>query len=74
MPCRLPTGSAPHQPNTCDGRPAGRAAERARVVQERAAAAAPKVLVVVVFVLVPAALLPVLAAVALSVSGALMHL
>lgn len=45
-------------------------ADRARAVQERAAAAGPKVLVVVVFVLVPAALLPLVAAVALSVAGA----
>ena len=45
-------------------------ADRARGVQERAAAAGPKVLVVVVFVLVPAALLPLVAAVALSVAGA----
>ena len=45
-------------------------ADRARAVQERAAAAGPKVLVVVVFVLVPAALMPLLAAVALSVAGA----
>ncbi len=45
-------------------------ADRGRMVQERAAAAGPKVLVVVVFVLVPAALTPLLAAVALSVAGA----
>ncbi len=45
--------------------------ERARTVEEQAAKASPKVLVVVVFVLVPAALLPILAAVALSVAGAL---
>jgi pilus assembly protein TadC len=44
-------------------------AERARVVQERAAAAGPRLLLVVVFVLVPAALLPLGAAVALSVAG-----
>lgn len=44
-------------------------AERGRAVQERAAAAGPKVLVVVVFVLVPAALIPLFAAVALSVAG-----
>ncbi len=45
-------------------------ADRSRAVQERAAAAGPKVLVVVVFVLVPAALLPLVAAVALSVADA----
>jgi tight adherence protein C len=44
--------------------------ERGRAVQERAAAAGPKVLVVVVFVLVPAALVPLVAAVALTVAGA----
>ncbi len=44
-------------------------ADRACVVQERAAAAGPKLLVVVVFVLVPAALLPLLAAVGLSVAA-----
>jgi Flp pilus assembly protein TadB len=44
-------------------------ADRARVVQERAAAAGPRLLLVVVFVLVPAALLPLGAAVALSVAG-----
>jgi tight adherence protein C len=44
-------------------------AERARAVQERAAKAGPRVLVVVVFVLVPAALLPLAAAVLLTVSG-----
>jgi pilus assembly protein TadC len=43
--------------------------ERARAVQERAAKAGPRVLVVVVFVLVPAALLPLAAAVVLTVSG-----
>lgn len=42
---------------------------RARDVQERAAKAGPRVLVVVVFVLVPAALLPLAAAVVLTVSG-----
>jgi tight adherence protein C len=42
---------------------------RARAVQERAAKAGPRVLVVVVFVLVPAALLPLAAAVVLTVSG-----
>jgi tight adherence protein C len=45
-------------------------ADRARAVQERAAAAGPRVLVVVVFVLVPAAMLPMAAAIALSVAGA----
>jgi tight adherence protein C len=44
-------------------------AQRARMVQERAAKAGPRVLVVVVFVLVPAALLPLAAAVLLTVSG-----
>lgn len=44
-------------------------AQRARAVQERAAKAGPRVLVVVVFVLVPAALLPLVAAVVLTVSG-----
>ncbi|HEY2788719.1 MAG TPA: type II secretion system F family protein [Gaiellales bacterium] len=43
--------------------------QRARLVQERAAKAGPRVLVVVVFVLVPAALLPLAAAVTLTVSG-----
>jgi pilus assembly protein TadC len=43
--------------------------QRARMVQERAAKAGPRVLVVVVFVLVPAALLPLAAAVLLTVSG-----
>ena len=43
--------------------------QRARMVQERAAKAGPRVLVVVVFVLVPAALLPLAAAVTLTVSG-----
>jgi Flp pilus assembly protein TadB len=46
-------------------------AEAARAVQERAAKAGPRVLAVVVFVLVPAALLPIAAAVALTVVGAL---
>lgn len=46
-------------------------AEGARAVQERAARAGPRVLAVVVFVLVPAALLPIAAAVALTVAGAL---
>ena len=51
---------------------AGRSrAEAARVVQERAARAGPRVLAVVVFVLVPAALMPIAAAVALTVAGAL---
>jgi pilus assembly protein TadC len=44
-------------------------ADRARVVQERAAAAGPRLLLVVVLILVPAALLPLGAAVALSVAG-----
>jgi tight adherence protein C len=44
---------------------------RARAVQERAAKAGPRVLVVVVFVLVPAALLPLAAAVVLTMSGSL---
>ena len=44
-------------------------AERARAVAERAARAGPRVLVVVVFVLVPAALLPLAAAVPLTVAG-----
>jgi tight adherence protein C len=44
---------------------------RARAVQERAAKAGPRVLVVVVFVLVPAALLPLAAAVLLTVAGSL---
>lgn len=43
--------------------------QRVRMVQERAAKAGPRVLVVVVFVLVPAALLPLAAAVILTVSG-----
>jgi pilus assembly protein TadC len=43
--------------------------QRARMVQERAAKAGPRVLVVVVFVLVPAALLPLAAAVVLTVSS-----
>jgi tight adherence protein C len=43
--------------------------QRARMVQERAAKAGPRVLVVVVFVLVPAALLPLAAAVILTVLG-----
>ena len=46
-------------------------AEAARTVQERAARAGPRVLAVVVFVLVPAALLPIATAVALTVAGAL---
>jgi Flp pilus assembly protein TadB len=46
-------------------------AEAARAVQERAARAGPRVLAVVVFVLVPAALLPIAAAVALTLAGAL---
>ena len=46
-------------------------AEAARAVQKRAARAGPRVLVVVVFVLVPAALLPIGAAVALTLAGAL---
>jgi Flp pilus assembly protein TadB len=46
-------------------------AEAARAVQERAARAGPRVLAVVVFVLVPASLLPIAAAVALTVAGAL---
>jgi Flp pilus assembly protein TadB len=45
-------------------------AESARAVQERAARAGPRVLLVVVFVLVPAALLPIGAAVALTLAGA----
>jgi tight adherence protein C len=45
--------------------------QRARAVQERAANAGPRVLVVVVFVLVPAALLPLAAAVLLTVAGSL---
>ena len=45
--------------------------QRARAVQERAAKAGPRVLVVVVFVLVPAALLPLMAAVLLTVAGSL---
>jgi Flp pilus assembly protein TadB len=44
-------------------------AERLRVVSERAAAAAPRVLLVVVFLLVPAALIPMAAAIGLSVAG-----
>jgi len=51
-------------------RQAGRARmQRARMVQERAAKAGPRVLIVVVFVLVPAALLPLVAAVVLTVAG-----
>ena len=46
-------------------------AEAARNVQERAARAGPRVLAVVVFVLVPAALLPIGAAVALTIAGSL---
>ena len=45
-------------------------ADRARAVSERAAAAGPKVLVVVVFVLVPAAMLPMVAAIGMTVAGA----
>jgi pilus assembly protein TadC len=45
-------------------------ADRARAVSERAAAAGPKVLVVVVFVLVPAAMLPMAAAIGMTVAGA----
>jgi len=45
--------------------------QRARAVQERAAKAGPRVLVVVVFLLVPAALLPLAAAVLLTVAGSL---
>jgi tight adherence protein C len=45
-------------------------AERARTVQERAAAAGPKVLLVVVFVMVPAAMLPLVVAAGLTVSRA----
>ena len=45
-------------------------ADRARAVQERAAAAGPKVLLVVVFVMVPAAMLPLVVAVGLTVSRA----
>jgi tight adherence protein C len=48
--------------------------QRARDVQERAAKAGPRVLVVVVFVLVPAALLPLVAAVLLTVAGSLSDL
>jgi pilus assembly protein TadC len=44
-------------------------AERALRVQERAASAAPRILLVVVLMLVPAALLPVLAALALTALG-----
>ncbi len=43
--------------------------QQARMVQERAANAGPRVLIVVVFVLVPAALLPLVAAVVLTVAG-----
>ena len=46
-------------------------AEAARAVQERAARAGPRILAVVVFVLVPAALLPIAAAVALTIAGSL---
>jgi tight adherence protein C len=46
-------------------------AEAARAVQERAAKAGPRVLAVVVFVLVPAALLPIGAAVALTIAESL---
>jgi len=45
--------------------------QRARAVQEQAAKVGPRVLVVVVFVLVPAALLPLAAAVLLTVAGSL---
>jgi len=45
--------------------------EAARAVQERAARAGPRVLVVVVFVLVPAALLPIAAAVGLTIAESL---
>ena len=43
--------------------------EQARAVQERAAKAAPRILLVVVFLLVPAAMLPVMTALALAASG-----
>ena len=43
-------------------------------MQERAARAAPRILLVVVFVLVPAAMLPVMTALALSAVGSLGHL
>jgi tight adherence protein C len=43
--------------------------EQARAVQERAARAAPRILLVVVFLLVPAAMLPVMTALALAASG-----
>lgn len=46
-------------------------AEAARAVQERAARAGPRILAVVVFVLVPAALLPIAAAVGLTIAGSL---
>jgi tight adherence protein C len=46
-------------------------AEAARALQEQAARAGPRVLVVVVFVLVPAALLPIAAAAALTIAGSL---
>jgi len=49
-------------------------AERARRMQERAARAAPRILLVVVFLLVPAAMLPVMTALALSAVGSLGHL
>jgi tight adherence protein C len=42
---------------------------QARAVQERAAKAAPRILLVVVFVLVPAAMLPVMTALALTAAG-----
>jgi tight adherence protein C len=42
--------------------------EQARAVQERAAKAAPRILLVVVFILVPAAMLPVMTALALAAS------
>jgi tight adherence protein C len=44
-------------------------AEQARRVQERAARAAPRILLVVVFVLVPAAMLPVMTALGLAAAG-----
>jgi tight adherence protein C len=43
--------------------------EQARMVQERAARAAPRILLVVVFLLVPAAMLPVMTALALAATG-----
>ena len=53
------------------GQAARSRAVAARNVQERAARAGPRVLAVVVFVLVPAALLPIGAAVALTIAGSL---